>query len=1019
MKKRSLMVEKKARVLLGVVLFFAFVIGLFFFSQFTFAYTRGNQLFNVTFNLVNISGRQYTPYCLTECHLPLVVSYDGLVAPSSFVLDLTKIKYASISKGLNLSSVSIEYLNITQVSVLDYQKNCSFFNITVENSTQQIEDCVQVVSGSHLENSSQWLPITSLTFEKKKKYYIDFIGLVTPSLENTALDLIPSFNLGGIEYNFTELAWWNTSWSRCVNMNVTGAQENLRNFPFFVNITYDSDMQSNFNDVRFINNSCENGGSDMSYEIEYSVNSSFAHAWIKTNPNLSMGVNRFSMYYGNAGVGSGQNPPQVWTEGYYAVYHMANNTVAKDSKGIYNMTRYGIIYSDWGMMSTALNFTNATTGQATTSGIKNITFSQDITRLNIEVIWNYRNAPLTGYKWILKDSAAGNGNENNRYEGDGYIVHRVDATDQVGTSFTSNANQWYYSIADWNSSATVMYRDKDKKSYNVRAGTQTVNEFGLMPDLQAFRGVVDEMRWSNVSRSSAWMNRSVDNTNFSFFSFGSEIVLVPLGVPIVSFISGNPFNNENTTNTSIKINTSIVLTNLSSLSQVVFNWNTTNYTIYDKDLLLHLNFNNFSSLGENGTYVVDTSLLSNNLTINGSVWNQTGVYGGSYSFNGRNNSMSASNNPFDFASSFTVSVWVYSTINTTSDQRILATQESGSGVAGGFSVQFSISNAIFCSITNASKTSITVTSGIISNNVWNHVLCDFNLSSTVANVSVYINNNLNGSSRNTGFGNNITKNTTNFFRVGGPPNSASNTQIFNGSIDAISIWNKSLNSSQISNLYNSNLYKFNTTQWFFSSNISNLSNGNYTYLLSANSSLGSYVDTGLWNFSVLASLSDITPPELVLYSYGGTSGDIIPFNGIASFLVNFTVNDTSFQGCFYSVNNSANVTISCNNATSNTILTSFDHAGNYSFFLYVNDTFGNLNYTNFTYFLVMGGQQKIGPISSILNDPEKLQEETKTFFSGVWLFFRSNPWIFILALISVLMFKQGRKIVVMRGDRKK
>jgi hypothetical protein len=57
---------------------------------------------------------------------------------------------------------------------------------------------------------------------------------------------------------------------------------------------------------------------------------------------------------------------------------------------------------------------------------------------------------------------------------------------------------------------------------------------------------------------------------------------------------------------------------------------------------------------------------------------------------------------------------------------------------------------------------------------------------------------------------------------------------FNGSIDEVQIWNRSLSADEISQIYMSNLYKYNLTQWYLNVNQSKnatagLSNGNYTY----------------------------------------------------------------------------------------------------------------------------------------------------------------------------------------------
>ena len=57
---------------------------------------------------------------------------------------------------------------------------------------------------------------------------------------------------------------------------------------------------------------------------------------------------------------------------------------------------------------------------------------------------------------------------------------------------------------------------------------------------------------------------------------------------------------------------------------------------------------------------------------------------------------------------------------------------------------------------------------------------------------------------------------------------------FNGSIDEARVWNRSLSAAEISQIYMSNLYKYNSTQWYLYVNQSKnatagLDDGNYTY----------------------------------------------------------------------------------------------------------------------------------------------------------------------------------------------
>ena len=73
---------------------------------------------------------------------------------------------------------------------------------------------------------------------------------------------------------------------------------------------------------------------------------------------------------------------------------------------------------------------------------------------------------------------------------------------------------------------------------------------------------------------------------------------------MISFVAPTLANGTSTTNASITINVSIIEY---LLREVKFNWNGTNYTIYNNSLVLMYNMNNLSALGENATHVADLS----------------------------------------------------------------------------------------------------------------------------------------------------------------------------------------------------------------------------------------------------------------------------------------------------------------------------------------------------------------------------------------------------------------------------
>jgi len=160
--------------------------------------------------------------------------------------------------------------------------------------------------------------------------------------------------------------------------------------------------------------------------------------------------------------------------------------------------------------------------------------------------------------------------------------------------------------------------------------------------------------------------------------------------PGISFISPTPANATSTSDTSMEINISI--TNASDLDSFKLNWNGTNttvaginstildinvtlsslngfswkvngssYNFYNDSLILMLNFDNVSALGENETNVVDVSEYGNNGTLNGGIALTTGKYGKALQFDGIDDYLQYPVSILDGAAQGTFEAWVYPT----------------------------------------------------------------------------------------------------------------------------------------------------------------------------------------------------------------------------------------------------------------------------------------------------------------------------------------------------------------------
>lgn len=132
-----------------------------------------------------------------------------------------------------------------------------------------------------------WIDVPVSTQKQSGKYYF----AIKPSHET-----ISQAVSNGHFYNLDP--WWDATWSNRKNItligNTSGAQTD---YQLLLNVTYDNDMQSDFDDLRFCNETHK-----LDSWLESKVDSSYAHVWVKFPTTPANGINQtYYMYYGNAG----------------------------------------------------------------------------------------------------------------------------------------------------------------------------------------------------------------------------------------------------------------------------------------------------------------------------------------------------------------------------------------------------------------------------------------------------------------------------------------------------------------------------------------------------------------------------------------------------------------------------------------------------------------------------------------------------------------------------------------------
>ena len=419
---------------------------------------------------------------------------------------------------------------------------------------------------------------------------------------------------------------------------------------------------------------------------------------------------------------------------------------------------------------------------------------------------------------------------------------------------------------------------------------------------------ITNITWSEALHNlTVYINDTNNNLNFSTVSFRIGIA------PDINFTDITPANNTLTSNSSVQLNVSIE--NAGSLSEVIWNWNGTNYTLFNSSIILFMNLDNVSDLGENETnnVTVDLSIYGNNGTCHNMStsgvgpcnWNASGKYGSAISFDGNNDYIDISWFPDD-PNVFTFLAW---------------TKRNGENSDGTGGMIFGHRNDIINLIQlhyNANGSMVSLDYRGSSNSLqtiqviddfsdWHHLAFVFNSS---GDYRLYNNGILIGSRTDDFSSDSFSVNFTSLGSAGRQGNNNSKT-FLNGSIDEVIIVNRSLTSQEIYQFYASNLRKYNKDNWSLYVNQSKnasegLINSTYTYLASVKDLAGNHNQT---RTRVLNGGTDSTPPTATfscspnpVTAGSTTTCDCNPSDvgsGINSSATVFTVNpDTSNTGSF-------------------------------------------------------------------------------------------------------------------------
>ncbi|MFH1649847.1 MAG: DUF2341 domain-containing protein, partial [Candidatus Woesearchaeota archaeon] len=304
----------------------------------------------------------------------------------------------------------------------------------------------------------------------------------------------------------TGATWWNSSFLAREEINITNNQASaITNFPAYVHIAKKSAMQSTYADLRIVNGSCGSGQTTLlAYEIEKG-NSTGAELWVRF-PNFAVGKNTVCVYYGNEFASSGENVTGVWDSNYLTVQHLDETSGTHEDSSSNNKdgTNVGSTQNAAGKIDGAnsfdgvndyVNFTQVMSGNVATYGG-----------------WFYFNSlTCPGGYCVPVQQAPATDNGYEMYTAGSTNIYCFDgATETAAKAFSIST--WFHAMCVH--TGTNMYLYVNGVPTAARATTRNVQATsfviggGAQQNTYWFNGSIDDIRVSNVARSTAYIAMS-------------------------------------------------------------------------------------------------------------------------------------------------------------------------------------------------------------------------------------------------------------------------------------------------------------------------------------------------------------------------------------------------------------------------------------------------------------------------------------------------------------------------------
>lgn len=343
-------------------------------------------------------------------------------------------------------------------------------------------------------------------------------------------------------------AWYSGTWGYrkiiSVDHNKVAGASNLTDFPILFSVT-DPDLRhtsfggkvgkTDGTDILFTSS---DGTTKLSHEIEkYASTTGEVVIWVKV-PTLNTSANTdLYVYYGNSGASDQQDATNVWDSNFKGVYHFGNGTTlsTEDSTSNNNdLTNSSSVATTTAKIGGAADI-NGTSYLRTPAfaATSNLSFS---TWVNKKVNDNYG-------MMISSIIAAPYSEHELRWDGTNRYAQVVWNYSNSGWqlpqwNFALNLYEYYHYYVTYNGSVVKLYVNGIERDSKSGASDGSPVQFDLGRRFGGgfnMRGAIDEVRFSNTTRSADWIATEFNNQSdpTRFYSYGNPEIMTKSAANII------------------------------------------------------------------------------------------------------------------------------------------------------------------------------------------------------------------------------------------------------------------------------------------------------------------------------------------------------------------------------------------------------------------------------------------------------------------------------------------------------